>query len=138
MASDAIQAKFLDHYLHPRNFGPVDEPHVSGTAVNPQCGDRITIHLVVDPSSRRIVVARFEGAGCMLSIVSASLLTEWLVDRPAEKASRLGSGEFFRDLEVPFSSARENCALVSIEALKRALQATGGLSSPPFEAFPRC
>jgi NifU-like protein involved in Fe-S cluster formation len=123
MASDIVQEWFLDHYLRPRNFGPPAGPHLCGTAENLRCGDRITVDVVLDRSSGRIEVARFEGTGCLYSVVSASVLTEWLIGRTVEEARRLDERGLLSILDVPLSPIRANCALLLLDALQQALAA---------------
>jgi nitrogen fixation NifU-like protein len=123
MVSDAIQELFMDHYLHPRNFGPVEGPHFTGEAENRVCGDRITIHLVIEPISGRIEKAMFQGEACLISIVSASVLTERVKGRPRKEAGLLGQAELLDLLDAPLSPIRRDCALVPLNALRNALRA---------------
>jgi NifU-like protein involved in Fe-S cluster formation len=81
------------------------------------------VDLVLHRSSRRIEVARFEGTGCLYSIVSASMLTEWLIGRTVEEASRLDERGLLRILDIPLSPVRANCALLVLDALQIALTA---------------
>ena len=65
----------LDHNRHPRHY-PENPPgsthHAHG--FNPLCNDEIFVHLKVEDDVIREV--GFEGAGCAVSIASASLMSE--------------------------------------------------------------
>lgn len=84
---DLYQEVIVDHGRRPRNFGPLAGASHRAEGFNPLCGDHLTLQLqVVDGVIRD---ARFEGAGCAISVASASLLTEALKGRSASEAEAL-------------------------------------------------
>ncbi len=68
----------LEHARAPRNFGRLAEATHRAEGINPLCGDKLELALVVGPDGR-IARAQFVGTGCAISLASASILTE-LVD----------------------------------------------------------
>ncbi len=52
--------------------GRLAEPHATGTAHNPTCGDRITVDLAFEDA--RITAIAFETKACVLTQASASIL----------------------------------------------------------------
>jgi nitrogen fixation NifU-like protein len=52
--------------------GRLPEPHATGTAHNPTCGDRITVDLAIEDD--RIIGIAFETKACVLTQASASIL----------------------------------------------------------------
>ena len=64
----------LDHYRHPRNQGVLDDADISSELDNPVCGD--VVRLDIRLSDGRVSEARFSGRGCVISMASASMLTE--------------------------------------------------------------
>ena len=64
----------LDHNKRPRNFGRLEAPACSAHGHNPLCGDQLTVYALLDGEQVRDL--RFEGAGCAISVASASLMTE--------------------------------------------------------------
>jgi nitrogen fixation protein NifU and related proteins len=64
----------LDHNKRPRNFGRLEAPARSARGHNPLCGDQLTVYALLDGEQLREL--RFEGAGCAISVASASLMTE--------------------------------------------------------------
>lgn len=76
------QELVVDHGKAPRNAGPLAGATHTATLRNPLCGDRVTVHAIVDEGG---VVQRvtFEARGCMIARASASLLTETVVGRDA-------------------------------------------------------
>lgn len=71
---DLYRDVIVDHNRNPRNFGKLDPADVHADGHNPLCGDRLTMYVKLD--GERIGDVRFEGAGCAISVASASLLTE--------------------------------------------------------------
>ncbi len=75
MALDELyQEVLLDHYKQPRNKGVLNEPDIRLELKNPFCGDEILLTLKM--AEGRVVVADFEGHGCVISQASASVMTE--------------------------------------------------------------
>jgi nitrogen fixation NifU-like protein len=64
----------VDHNRHPRNFGALTPADAQADGHNPLCGDRLTVYVNLDGDN--IADAKFDGAGCAISVASASMLTE--------------------------------------------------------------
>ena len=92
---ELYQEVILDHSRHPRHFGPLEHATHNGEGHNPLCGDRITVHMIVD-ADQRIADIRFEGRGCAISQASASLMTDMVIGRTVAEADVLMGG--FLDL----------------------------------------
>ena len=65
----------LEHARNPRNFCKLDDATHTASGINPLCGDKIHLYLVVD-ANEHVTEVGFEGTGCAISMASASLLTE--------------------------------------------------------------
>ena len=91
---ELYQSVILDHNKKPRNTGEPQGTNRSALGNNPLCGDRLTVHLVVDEGVVRDV--GFVGQGCAISTASASLMTEAIKGRPVDEVERLF--ESFHDL----------------------------------------
>jgi nitrogen fixation NifU-like protein len=88
---ELYQDVILDHSRHPRNFGALEGATHSGEGLNPLCGDRVKVYLVLDKANR-IAEIKFEGKGCAISQASASLMTDMLVGRTIAEAETLMGG----------------------------------------------
>ena len=71
---DLYQEVILDHGRKPRNFGPLEGANREAHGHNPLCGDKLDVHVKVRDGVVEDV--KFEGAGCAISVASASLMTE--------------------------------------------------------------
>lgn len=76
---DLYRELILDHARKPRNFRRLDNATHTAEGINPLCGDKLRLYLIVDANDR-VVDSSFEGSGCAISMASASLLTETITD----------------------------------------------------------
>lgn len=72
--NELYQSILLDHARHPHHEGTLAHPTHHGQGINPLCGDRITLELMLQKG--KIQDLRFHGEGCMISKASASLLAD--------------------------------------------------------------
>ena len=84
---DLYRDVILEHNKRPRNFGRLEPPAHAARGHNPLCGDQLTVYALVDGDVVRDV--RFEGAGCAISVASASLMTEAVKGRTRAEAAHL-------------------------------------------------
>lgn len=84
---ELYQELILDHTRKPRNFHDLPGANRRAEGHNPLCGDRIS--LAFDVADGRIREAAFEGAGCAISVASASMLTEAVSGKKVEEARAL-------------------------------------------------
>ncbi len=84
---ELYQEVILDHAKQPRNFGHPPACNRQAKGHNPLCGDRLTVYLTVDKGV--VTDAAFEGAGCAISMASASLMTEMLKGKTEAEAQAL-------------------------------------------------
>jgi len=135
---DLYRDLILDHARKPRNFRHLDSATHSAEGINPLCGDKLRLYLIVD-ATETIKDVAFEGSGCAISMSSASLLTETIADMSVNDADacfaavtgRLsGSGEYptsfdfsrLRALDgVREHPSRIKCATLAWHALHAAL-----------------
>ncbi|GEN47033.1 Fe-S cluster assembly sulfur transfer protein SufU [Alkalibacillus haloalkaliphilus] len=84
----------MDHYKNPRNRGQLEGDHITVELNNPTCGDRIDLQLKVENGV--VKDAKFEGEGCSISMSSASMMTQVIIDKPIEDALKMS--EMFSDI----------------------------------------
>ena len=87
MIDDLYQEVILDHGRRPRNFGPMEHPSAKAEGFNPLCGDRLTLELLLEDGV--VKDARFVGAGCAISVASASLMTEAVKGKTRQQAESI-------------------------------------------------
>ena len=103
----------LDHYANPRNQGTLDDADVSCEWDNPVCGDVVRIDLRLE--NGRVSEARFSGQGCVISMASASMLTEEILGKTVEELKALQDEDMFGILGITLGPARAKCGPRSFE-----------------------
>ena len=131
----------LDHFKHPRNYGPISPKAVLVDEENPTCGGHI--RMTVSVENGRVSRVQFDGKGCAISTASASMMTERLIGMPEAEARRLISdfvgvirGEKELDVDslgdlaalegVKQYPMRVKCATMSWHAAEKALDRIAG------------
>ena len=64
----------LEHSKNPKNNVVLDSADISGSAVNPFCGDEISIQIQTEKD--KISSVGIEATGCFLNIASSSIVTQ--------------------------------------------------------------
>lgn len=118
--SDMYREHIMDLYKNPSNFGIMKNPTHKKTEYNSLCGDEITVQLRVKEGKVKDV--KFNGSGCVISMVSASLITEKIKEMSTEEIKKLNNKDILDLLKIRISPARIKCALLPLEATKRALR----------------
>lgn len=122
----------IDHWRHPRNKGTLENPDVDVTEANVPCGDVLRLQLKVRDGT--VVDAKFDGRGCAISMASASLLTEMIKGRKLEELRKMRDEDLLEALGGVMKP-RLKCALLSLRALRKALDSLGPRAKGPgFEA----
>lgn len=120
MTIDIYKEVILDHYKNPRNYGTLEGSHKNARVSNPLCGDDISIEVVI--RSAVIDKVQFTGTGCAIATASASMLTDYAKGKPVEKVLELDGMFMLQLLSIELSPNRLKCALVSLEALQKAVK----------------
>ena len=66
----------MDHFMHPRNVGEIENASGVGEVGNAKCGDIMKMYLDVDKDTQVIKDVKFETFGCGSAIASTSIATE--------------------------------------------------------------
>ena len=66
--------KVMDHFMHPRNVGEIENASGVGTVGNAKCGDIMRIYLDID-ENQVVRDAKFKTFGCGAAIATSSMET---------------------------------------------------------------
>lgn len=110
----------LELYKSPENYGILKKPTFKATGYNSICGDEITFYLQI--KNKKIKDIKFSGSGCVISIVSASMLTDKLKNMHVNEAKKLSKEDILNSLKIKLSPSRIKCALLPLETLRKALK----------------
>jgi nitrogen fixation NifU-like protein len=118
MALDMYAEQLIYHYEHPSNKRKMEDASVSMNEENISCGDAITVYLKL--SSDRIEDVSFEGSGCVISMGSASMLTQELKGKTLAQLEKMQYGDLLKIIGIDPGPVRMHCATLSLRALKKA------------------
>ena len=79
--------KVMDHFLHPRNVGVIEDANAIGEVGNAKCGDIMKMYLKIKDDVVEDV--KFETFGCGSAIASSSMATEMIKGKPLSEVRTL-------------------------------------------------
>lgn len=120
LPDDMYREHIMELYKSPSNFGSLKNPSHKATEYNSSCGDEITINIEI--KNGKVQDIKFSGSGCVISLVSSSLLTEKIKGMKVEDVKKLGKDDILELLGIKVNPARIKCALLPLEAMRKALK----------------
>jgi nitrogen fixation NifU-like protein len=117
---DMYREHILELYRSPSNFGILENANKEATEYNSVCGDEITVQLLVKDNVVKDV--KFSGSGCAISMVSSSLLTDKIKGMKTSDVKKMNHEDIVKLMGIKITPARIKCALLSLEAVKKALR----------------
>ena len=109
----------MDHFMHPRNVGVIENADGVGTVGNAKCGDIMKIYLKIENDT--ITDVKFETFGCGSAIASSSMATEMIKGKPIEDAMKLTNDAVAEALNG-LPAHKMHCSVLAEEAIKAALK----------------
>ena len=110
--------KVMDHFLHPRNVGSIEDANGIGEVGNVKCGDIMKMYLKIEDDVIKDV--KFETFGCGSAIASSSMATELIKGKPVEEAMELTNKAVAEALDG-LPDYKMHCSVLAEEAIKAAL-----------------
>ncbi|MCX7965144.1 MAG: Fe-S cluster assembly scaffold protein NifU [Syntrophorhabdaceae bacterium] len=119
MAQINYNETVMDHFMHPRNMGEMENPDAVGEAGNSVCGDMMQIFLKIE--NDRIVDVKFKTFGCGAAIASSSMATELIKGKTIDEALKITNDKVLEALGG-LPEPKIHCSLLAEEALKAAIE----------------
>jgi len=129
--------KVMDHFMHPRNVGVIDNADGVGEVGNAKCGDIMRIYLKIDDGI--ITDCKFNTFGCGSAIATSSMATEMIKGKPVEEALQLSNKAVVEALDG-LPGNKIHCSVLAEEAVKSAVRDyydKNGIAYDP-ALFPDC
>ncbi|MBS3918316.1 MAG: iron-sulfur cluster assembly scaffold protein [Deltaproteobacteria bacterium] len=108
----------IDHFMHPRNAGEIENPDAMATVGDPTCGDFIRVYLKVEAG--KISVFKFLTQGCPGAISTSSIATEMAIGKTLDEALKLTDNDVI-EAAGGIPSRKAHCSLLAIRGLHQAI-----------------
>ncbi|MBI4721913.1 MAG: Fe-S cluster assembly scaffold protein NifU [Candidatus Stahlbacteria bacterium] len=115
----AYSDKVMDHFMHPRNVGKIENPDGVGKVGNPVCGDVMAIYIKVKDNI--IVDIKFETFGCGAAIATSSMATELVKGKSIEEALKISNTVVAEKLDG-LPANKLHCSLLAEQGIKAAIE----------------
>ena len=111
--------KVMDHFMHPRNVGVIENADGVGEVGNVKCGDIMKIYLKIENDV--ITDVKFNTFGCGSAIASSSMATEMIKGKPIAEALTLTNKAVVEALEG-LPAHKLHCSVLAEEAVEAAVK----------------
>ena len=111
--------KVMDHFMHPRNVGEIDNASGVGTVGNAKCGDIMRIFLDID-ENQVVRDAKFKTFGCGAAIATSSMATEMIIGKTIQEALEV-TNKAVMEARGGLPPVKVHCSLLAEQAVHAAL-----------------
>ena len=111
--------KVMDHFMHPRNVGEIEDASGVGTVGNAKCGDIMRMYLDIDENGV-IREAKFKTFGCGAAVATSSMATELVKGKTVQEALESTNKAVMEALDG-LPPIKVHCSLLAEEAIHAAL-----------------
>lgn len=111
--------KVMDHFMHPRNMGKMDDATHKAQIGNPVCGDVLELYLKI--KNGKIEKASFLAFGCGAAIAGSSVLTEMLKGKTIKEAMAIKNLDVAEALGG-LPKEKIHCSVLARQAVEKALK----------------
>ena len=115
--------KVIDHFLHPRNMGKIENPDGIGNTENLRCGDIMKIYIKVEKKKDKEYIKdiKFKTLGCAAAIATSDMICSLAKGKTLKEAAKVS----FKDIADELGSlpiTKIHCAQLAEKALKMAIE----------------
>ena len=108
----------IDHFVHPRNVGEIENPDAMAMVGDPTCGDFIRVTIKVNDG--RISDFKFLTMGCPGAISTSSIATELAIGKTLDEALKLTDNDVI-EAAGGIPARKAHCSLLAIRGLHQAI-----------------
>lgn len=111
--------KVMDHFMHPRNVGEIENADGIGEEGNPVCGDMMTFYIKVKDG--RLEDVKFKTFGCGAAIAVSSMVSEMAKGKTLEEALKI-TPKLVADELQGLPKNKFHCSNLGAQALAKAIE----------------
>ena len=109
----------MDHFMHPRNVGEIENPDGVGQVGNAKCGDIMKMYLKIRDNVIQDV--KFETFGCGSAIASSTVATEMIKGKTIDQALAVTNRQVV-DALGGLPAHKLHCSVLAEESIKSAIK----------------
>ena len=127
----------MDHFMHPRNVGEIENPDGVGQVGNAKCGDIMKMYLKIRDNVIQDV--KFETFGCGSAIASSSMATEMIKGKTIDEALAVTNRQVV-DALGGLPAHKLHCSVLAEESITAAVKDYYDRNNIPYDhsKFPDC
>jgi len=111
--------KVMEHFMHPRNVGEIENADGIGEEGNPVCGDMMTFYVKVKDG--RLEDVKFKTFGCGAAIAVSSMVSEMAMGKTIEEAMKI-TPKSVADMLEGLPKNKFHCSNLGAQALHKAIE----------------
>jgi len=109
----------MDHFMHPRNVGEIENADGVGEVGNPVCGDMMSFYIKV--KDNRLADIKFKTFGCGAAIAVSSMVSEMAMGKTLDEAMKITPQSVADELEG-LPKQKFHCSNLGAQALHKAIE----------------
>lgn len=107
----------MDRYQNPLRNGRIEDCDIKVDEASTTCGDKVVLYIKTDGT--RVVDMRWQGEGCILSVVSTDMFCEDAVGKEIKSLKETDDLAFVESFPVNITPGRINCVMLPLRAFRR-------------------
>jgi nitrogen fixation NifU-like protein len=111
--------KVMEHFMHPRNVGEIENADGIGEEGNPVCGDMMTFYIKV--KDNRLEDVKFKTFGCGAAIAVSSMVSEMAIGKTLDEAMKITPASVAEELQG-LPKNKYHCSNLGAQALHKAIE----------------
>ncbi len=111
--------KVMEHFMHPRNVGEIENPDGVGEVGNPVCGDMMAFYIKV--KDNRLEDVKFKTFGCGAAIAVSSIASEMAMGKTLDEAMKITPQLVAAELDG-LPTNKLHCSNLGAQALNKAIK----------------
>jgi nitrogen fixation NifU-like protein len=111
--------KVMEHFMHPRNVGEIENADGIGEEGNPVCGDMMTFYIKV--KDKRLEDVKFKTFGCGAAIAVSSMVSEMAKGKTIAEAMKI-TPKSVADMLEGLPKNKFHCSNLGAQALHKAIE----------------
>ena len=111
--------KVMDHFMHPRNVGEIENADGIGEVGNPVCGDMMAFYIKVKDD--HIADVKFKTFGCGAAIAVSSIVSEMAMGKSLDEVMKITPQTVAKELEG-LPTNKLHCSNLGAQALHKAIK----------------